>query len=56
MSDDFRATRSGAQTDRAVLKATLPLGVESEKTSWWVVSSTFLMLFASLFGAAFAPA
>ena len=33
----------------------MPFGVESVKTSWWVVSSTFLLLLASLVGAALAP-
>ena len=55
MVDEFRATGSDALTDRDLFKATLPFGVESVKTSWWVVGSTFLMLLASLFGAALAP-
>ena len=44
------------QADKDLFKATLPFGVESVKTSWWVVSSTFLLLLASLVGAALAPA
>ena len=48
--------RSEVQADRDLFKATLPFGVESVKTSWWVVGSTFLLLLASLFGAALAPA
>jgi len=54
--DKNRDTISCAQTDRDLFKATLPFGVESVKTSWWVVGSTFLMLLASLFAAALAPA
>jgi omega-6 fatty acid desaturase (delta-12 desaturase) len=49
-------TRPNVQADRDLFKATLPFGVESVRTSWWVVCSTFLLLFASLFGAALAPA
>lgn len=56
MVEKIRGTRSDVQTDRDLFKATLPFGVESVKTSWWVVGSTFLMLLASLLGAAFAPA
>ena len=48
-------TRSVDQADRELFKATLPFSVESVKTSWWVVGSTFLLLLASLFGAALAP-
>jgi len=44
------------QTDKDLFKATLPFGVESVRTSWWVVGSTFLLLLASLFAAALAPA
>jgi omega-6 fatty acid desaturase (delta-12 desaturase) len=33
----------------------LPFSVESVTTSWWVVGSTFLLLLASLVGAALAP-
>jgi len=43
------------QTDRELFKATLPFGIESVRTSWWVVGSTFLMMLASLFAAATAP-
>ena len=49
-------TRTDVQADRDLFKATLPFSVESVKTSWWVVGSTFLLLLASLFGAAIAPA
>ena len=56
MVEEIRGPRSDVQTDRDLFKATLPFGVESAKTSWWVVGSTFLMLLASLFGAALAPA
>ena len=48
--------KSSGQADKDLFKATLPFGVESLKTSWWVVGSTFLLLLASLFGAALAPA
>lgn len=41
--------------DRDLFKATLPFGVESVSSSWWVVGSTFLLLLASLLGAALAP-
>ena len=40
---------------RELFKATLPYSVESVKTSWWLVGSTFVMLIASLLGAALAP-
>jgi len=43
------------ESDRDLFKATLPFGVESVKTSWWLVGSTFAMLTASLIGAALAP-
>lgn len=56
MGEGTRETRSNAQADRDLFKATLPFGVESVKTSWWVVSSTFLLLLASLAGAALASA
>ena len=49
-------TGPGERTGTELFKATLPFGVESTKTSWWVVGSTFLLLLASLFGAALAPA
>jgi len=55
MAEEIRETRPDVQTDRDLFKATLPFGVESVKTSWWVVGSTFLLLLASLFGAALAP-
>jgi len=56
MGAEIRETKSDVQTDRDLFKATLPFGVESVKTSWWVVGSTFLLLLAALFGAALAPA
>ena len=56
MGEGTPQTRSDAQADMNLFKATLPFGVESVKTSWWVVSSTFLMLLAALAGAALAPA
>ena len=56
MVDDIQGARTDAQADRDLFKATLPFGVESVKTSWWVVGSTFVLLIASLLGAALAPA
>jgi len=56
MGRDSQQTEVSAQTDRDLFKATLPFSIESVKTSWWVVSSTFVMLVASLFGAALTPA
>ena len=47
---------SEARTGRDLFKATIPFAVESTKKSWWLVASTFLMLIASLVGAAAAPA
>lgn len=44
-----------ARTGRDLFKATLPFSIESVKTSWWLVGSTFVMLTASLLGAALAP-
>ncbi len=55
MGGNIPETRTDVQADRDLFKATLPFGVESVKTSWWVVGSTFLLLLASLFGAALAP-
>jgi len=43
------------RTDRDLFKATTPFAVESVKTSWWLVGSTFAMLAAMLLGAALAP-
>ncbi len=43
------------RTDRDLFKATTPFAVESVKTSWWLVGSTFVMLAAMLLGAALAP-
>ena len=56
MSVDSLETKSDLQADRDLFKATLPFGVESVKTSWWLVGTTFVMLLASLVGAALAPA
>ena len=55
MGEITRETISDVQADRDLFKATLPFGVESVKTSWWLVGSTFAMLTASLTGAALAP-
>jgi omega-6 fatty acid desaturase (delta-12 desaturase) len=55
MRGNIPETQTSVQADRDLFKATVPFGVESVKTSWWVVGSTFLLLFASLFGAALAP-
>ena len=51
--EGFPETR--LRTGRELFKATLPFAVESVKTSWWLVASTFAMLIASLAGAALAP-
>ena len=56
MGEEIREQRPDVQTDRDLFKATLPFGIESVRTSWWVVGSTFLMLLATLVGAALAPA
>jgi omega-6 fatty acid desaturase (delta-12 desaturase) len=48
-------TQTANQADRELFKATMPFGVESVSTSWWVVGSTFVLLLASLLGAALAP-
>lgn len=48
-------TLSEARTGRDLFKATIPFAVESVKTSWWHVVSTFVMLIVSLAGAAMAP-
>ena len=55
MGGNIPEKRTDAQADRDLFKATLPFGIESVKTSWWVVGSTFLLLLGSLFGAALAP-
>ncbi len=55
MDANIPETRTDARADRDLFKATLPFSVESVKTSWWVVGSTFLLLLASLTGAALAP-
>ena len=55
MGETIRATQPDVQADKDLFKATLPFGVESVRTSWWVVGSTFLLLLASLFGAALTP-
>ena len=56
MGEKIPEAHFDGQADKDLFKATLPFGVESVKTSWWVVGSTFLLLPASLFGAALAPA
>jgi len=55
MGERVADTHFDGHTDKDLFKATLPFGVESVKTSWWVVGSTFLLLPASLAGAALAP-
>lgn len=55
MGGTIPESQSDVQADRELFKATLPFTVESVKASWWVVGSTFLLLLASLFGAALAP-
>ena len=55
MGQQIPATPADVQSNRELFKATLPFGVESVMTSWWVVGSTFLLLLASLCGAALAP-
>jgi omega-6 fatty acid desaturase (delta-12 desaturase) len=52
---DLREAGSGQRTGRELFKATTPFAVESTKKSWWLVTSTFTMLIASLIGAALAP-
>ena len=47
---------AGARTGRELFKATLPFSRESVTTSWWHVTSTFLLLIGSLVGAGLAPA
>lgn len=56
MGKDSQEAKLRVQADKDLFKATVPFGVESVKTSWWLVGSTFTMLIASLFGAALAPA
>ena len=56
MGVEIPETGPGERTGTDLFKATLPFGVESTRTSWWVVGSTFLLLLASLFGAALASA
>ena len=56
MGAEIFETRPDVQADRDLFTATLPFGVDSVQTSWWVVGSTFLLLLAALFGAALAPA
>jgi omega-6 fatty acid desaturase (delta-12 desaturase) len=56
MGEEIRKKRPDVQADRDLFKATMPFGVESVKTSWWLVGSTFVMMIASLFAAALAPA
>jgi omega-6 fatty acid desaturase (delta-12 desaturase) len=52
---DSAKTEPGTRTGRDLFKATTPFAIESVKTSWWLVGSTFVMLIASLVGAALAP-
>jgi omega-6 fatty acid desaturase (delta-12 desaturase) len=49
-------TGFGERTGRDLFKATVPFAVESVQKSWWLVASTFVMLFAAFLGAALAPA
>ena len=55
MGDNIQETQTPVPAGRDLFKATLPFGMESVRTSWWVVGSTFLLLLGSLFGAALAP-
>lgn len=55
MLEENQYSSSDTEHDRQLFKATLPYGVESVSSSWWVVGSTFLLLIASLLGAALAP-
>jgi len=55
LGEDSPQTLTEARTDRELFKATIPFAVESVKTSWWLVTSTFAMLIVSLTGAALAP-
>jgi omega-6 fatty acid desaturase (delta-12 desaturase) len=48
-------SKSEVRTGRELFKATIPFAVESAKTSWWLVGSTFVMLIVSLVGAGLAP-
>ena len=43
MGKTIRATQPDVQADKDLFKSTLPFGVESVRTSWWVVGSTFLL-------------
>ena len=52
---EFPESRSEVRTGRDLFKATVPFAVESVTKSWWLVGSTFLMLVATLAGAALAP-
>ena len=49
-------TLADVRAGRDLFKATTPFAVESVRTSWWLVGSTYVMLIASLVGAALAPA
>jgi len=53
--EDSRGALSAERTGRDLYRATTPFAIESEKKSWWLVGSTFVMLVAFLFGAALAP-
>ena len=55
VGEDSPDAPSEARTGRDLFKATIPFSVEATRKSWWLVASTFLMLTASLVGAAAAP-
>ena len=48
MDENSPETKSNDQVGQDLFKATMPFGVESVKTSWWLVGSTFVMLIAAL--------
>ena len=48
-------TSADVRIGRELLKATAPYAVESVSKSWWLVTSTFVLLIGSMCGAAFAP-
>jgi omega-6 fatty acid desaturase (delta-12 desaturase) len=55
MVEENQHSSATAAQDRDLFKASLPFGIESARSSWWVVGSTFLLLIASLLAAALAP-
>ena len=55
MDETSGASQPDVQAEKDLFRKTLPFGVESVTTSWWVVGSTFVLLLASLVGAALAP-